>query len=57
MRNTVYEKAIENLRNRIDAELLSNKKYYLKWTSKPSYLSHKIFNIDLIAMCKNKHLH
>ena len=35
MNNSVYGKAIENLRNRIDVRLVSNKKDYLKWTSKP----------------------
>ena len=43
-----------NLRNRIDAKLVSNKKDYLKWTSKPSYMSRKIFDNDLVAMRKNK---
>ena len=34
---------MENLRNRIDVKLVNNKKDYLKFTSKPSYMSHKIF--------------
>ena len=38
--NAVYGKTIENL-NRIDVRLVSNKKDYLKWTSKPSYMSQK----------------
>ena len=37
----VYGKTVEKLRNRIDARLVSNKKDYLKWTSKPSYMSQK----------------
>ena len=45
---------MENLRNRIDVELASNKRDYLKWTSKPSYMSHKIFDNDLVAIRKNK---
>ena len=45
---------MENVRNRIDVKLVSNKKDYLKWTSKPSYMSHKIFDNDLVAICKNK---
>ena len=44
----------ENLRNRIDAKLVSNKKDYLKWTSKPSYMSHKVFDNDFVAIHKNK---
>ena len=45
---------MENLRNRIDVRLVSNKKDYLKWTSKPSYMSHKLLDNDLDAISKNK---
>ena len=45
---------MENLINRIDVKHVNNKKYYLKWTSKPSYMSHKIFDNDLVAILKNK---
>ena len=38
MNNTVYGKKMKNLRNRIDVKLVSNKKDYLKWTFKPSYM-------------------
>ena len=44
----------ETLRNRIDVRLLSNKKYYLKWTSNPSYMSQKIFGNDLGSISKSK---
>ena len=54
MNNAVYGKTMENLRNRIDVKLVSNKKDYLKWASKPSYMSHKIFHNDLVAIRKNK---
>ena len=54
MNNAVYGKAIENLKNRIDVKLVSNKKDYLKWTFKLSYMSHKIFDNDLVAIRKNK---
>ena len=50
MNNAVYGKTMKKLRNRIDVLLVSNKKYYLKWTSKPSYMSHN----DLIVIHKNK---
>ena len=45
---------MKHLRNRIDVKLASNKKGYLKWTSKPSYMSHKIFDNDLVAIRINK---
>ena len=45
---------MENLRNRIDVKLVRNKKDYLKWTSKPSYMSHEIFDNNLGALCEMK---
>ena len=54
MNNAVYGKTMENVRNRINVKLVSNKKYYLKWAPKPSYMSHKIFDKDLVAISRNK---
>ena len=54
MNNAVYGKTMANLRNRIDVKLVSNRKYYLKWTSKPSFMPHKITHNDLVTMLKNK---
>ena len=51
---TVHEKTMENLRNRIYVKLVRNKKGYSKWTCKPSYMSHKTFDNDLVAIRKNK---
>ena len=45
---------MENLRNRIYVKLVSNKKDYLKWTSKPSCMSRKIFDNDLVVIRKNR---
>ena len=52
--NAVYRKAMEHLRNRIVIKLISNEKDYLRRTSKPSYMSHKIFDNDLVVILKNK---
>ena len=45
---------MENLRNRIDVKLVNKDKDYLKCTSKPSYMSHKIFDNNLVAIRKSK---
>ena len=50
MNNAVYGKTMENLRNRVDIKLVSNKKDCLKWTSKPSYMPHKIIYNELLAI-------
>ena len=54
MNNAVSGKVMENLRNRVNVKLVSNKEDYLKWISKTSYMSLKIFDNDLVAICKNK---
>ena len=41
---------MENLRNRIDLKLVNNVKDYLKRTSKPSYMSHKRFDNNLVVI-------
>ena len=53
MSNAVYSKTMENLRNEIDVTLVPNKKDYLQWTSKPSYMSQKIFDNDVTAIPKS----
>ena len=45
---------MEKLRNRIDVKLVNNKKDYFKCTPKPSYMSHKIFDNNLVAIRKSK---
>ena len=54
MKNAVYLKTPEYLRNRIDVKILTNMKDYLKWTSKLSYLSGKMFDNNLAAMRKGR---
>ena len=39
-----------NLRNRTDVRLASHKKDYLKWTSKPNYMSQKILENDSVLI-------
>ena len=45
---------MEKLRNRINVKLVNNEKDYLKCTSKPICMSHKIFENNLVAIRKNK---
>ena len=54
MNKTVYRKVIENVRIRINVKLVNNEKDYLKCTTKPSYMSHKIFDNNLVAIRKSK---
>ena len=54
MNNSVYGKTMENIRKRIDVRLVTNEKKLLKWTSRPTYVSCKIFNEDLVAVHKIK---
>ena len=54
MSNAAYGKTMENLRNRIDVKLVKNEKHFLKCTSKPSFMSHKIFDNNLVAIRKSK---
>ena len=43
MINSVYGKAMENLRKRINVRFVNNEKDILKYTSKPAYVTHKLF--------------
>ena len=44
MINSVYGKTMENLRKRIYVRFVNNKKDFLKYTRKPTYVTHKLFN-------------
>ena len=43
-----------NLRNRNNIRLVNNEKDYLKCTSKPNYMSHKMSDQDLVTIRKSK---
>ena len=45
---------MENLRNRVDVKIVSNRKDYLKWRSRPSCMSQKTFDNDLVAIPKKQ---
>ena len=44
MINSVYGKTMENLRKRINVRLVNNEKDFLKYTSRPTYVTHKLFD-------------
>ena len=50
MINSVYEKRMENLRKGINVLLTNNAKDFLKYTSKRTYINHKIFLKDYAAI-------
>ena len=54
MNNSVFGKTMENLRKRVDVRLVTNEKKLLKLTSKPTYVSSKIFNENLVTVHKIK---
>ena len=50
MINFVYGKTMGNLRKRINVRFVNNKKEFLKYTSKPTYVTHKLFNKSFAAI-------
>ena len=54
MINSVNGKTIENLRKRIKVRLANNEKDFLKYTSRPKYITHKVFGKDYAAIYEIK---
>ena len=52
MNNGLYQNKMDNLRSRIDVKLGNKKKDFLKSTPKANYMSCKIFDNNLLAICK-----
>ena len=50
MNNSVFGKTMENIRKRVDVQLITNKDQLLKLTSKPTFVSSKIINENLVAV-------
>ena len=50
MINSVYSKIMENLRERINVRLVNNEKDFLKYTSRPTHITHKIFGKNYAAI-------
>ena len=52
--NYVYGKTMENLRKRINVRLVNRAEDFLKYTSKPTYITPKFFGQDYAAIHKIK---
>ena len=50
MINSVYGKTMENLQKRINVRLVNNEKDFLKYTSRPTHITHKIFGKNYAAI-------
>lgn len=50
MNNSVFGKCMENMRKRVNVELVTTKRRLKKLTSKPNFQSFKIFNEDLVGV-------
>ena len=50
MHNSVFGKTMENLRKIIFIKLVNNSKNYVRYISKPSFISQKLFNKNFVAI-------
>ena len=50
MINSVYDKTMENLRKGINVRLVNNETDFLKYTSRPTYITHKIYTKNYAAI-------
>ena len=50
MINSVYGKTMEKLPKRINVRLVNSEKDFLKYTSKPTHITHKIFDKNYAAI-------
>ena len=54
MNNSVFGKTMENLRKRVSVKLITDEKKLIKYSSKPTFISSKIFNEKLVAVHNKK---
>ena len=54
MINCVYGKTMENLRKRVNVKFVNNVNDYVKYPSRPKFVSQKILNKNLVAIHKVK---
>ena len=57
MNNSVFGKTMENLRKRSNIQLVTDPEKMLRLAARPTYISHKIFHENLVAVhCKQTKL-
>ena len=54
MNNSVFDKTVGHLRNRLNVKLVNNAKDYKKYVSKSSFVSQKIFSKKFVAIHEMK---
>ena len=50
MNDSIFGKTMENLGKRISVKLVNNVKDYVRYISKPSFVSQKIFSKNFVAI-------
>ena len=50
MSNFVYGKTMENVRKRMNVRLVNNEEDFSKYSSRPTHISHKIFDKNFAAI-------
>ena len=56
LNNAVYGKTMENMRKRIKIRIIKNKKDFIKYASRPTYINHNIFGKRLVAIHEKKRI-
>ena len=54
LNNVVYGKTMKNMRKRIKIRITKTQKDFLKYVSRPTYISHNIFGKRLVAVNEKK---
>ena len=54
MNNSVYGKAMENLRKGIKIRVVKNSQEFIKYTSRPTCVNQKVFKNNLAAIHEKK---
>ena len=56
LNNAVYRKTMENMRKRMKIRITKTPKDFLKYASRPIYISHNIFGKNLVVINEKKEL-